>query len=241
MMNHNIRLNIHVDNFKDCKAKNKICRRLHRETLKKFGVMKPLHPNQSDDLDGQSGYLISAVDDMNKNIVSSIYLHIANQTTYLPFEKILQQETGQSPNWRNDYTPYTYGEIAGCWVAHEYTGLGIPAILIRVSILIAMQCQLQRLMVFHNKMTEKHLERFGFTITHDLGNNGQIYYPDNRYLSTFRGLEIPHLPTVPLQERTLIQSLYNEPACTFIETLENNTVTIQHKLDNVHEKLVGVL
>lgn len=203
-------LRIDIDPLNQCQSKNELCHQLHKEVLKKFGLHKLIAAKEANTLTPKHGYLITVVDSLHENIVASSRVYIADESTYLPIEKILQQQTGKSPYWRSNFTPNTYGETSGCWVNHEYTGLSIPNMLLRVSIIAALQSKLQYLMIFHNKITQKNVEHFGFQIVKNFGNQGELYYPDKRYISTVRNLQIPNLPTVPHQERTMIQTLCKE-------------------------------
>ncbi len=222
---------IRSEHLRHCAETIAICKRLQLQTLKHYGVdsLPTLNSPQSP----QNGCLFTVTDVGTQQIIGSSRLEIASDTYRLPIEQILKQQDGTYPSYFASNKFPTYGEATGCWVNPNYVGLGIPHLLIRLSVLSSIHFKVSKLILFHNPITAKNARSFGFSKINELGNDGTLYYPNERYLSTITQLNIQTLEALPADEKLAIQYLQSKPITQNIEQWKNKKVMVSYDLSGL--------
>ncbi len=127
-------------------------------------------------------------------------------------------------------------ESCGLWNAKKVFGQGVSPLLARCSVALTSYFEIDNLICFSAPYTLKMIKSLGFIEVAEVGNNGQLPYPTERFMSSV--LEVPNIYTLeyadPLQ-RERILDLIERPKQKTIETSQGKEVEVDYNLLRVME------
>ena len=238
MPSEKIQLQLNCLPLNNCKEELKVCNNAYNRILNKFNI-SDLVSGDVNTLKKKAGYLFMIRNKENNRIVSSEQFNIASKESFLSVEKVLNKVTGNLPYWRNDFVENTYSETSALWVDHDYNGLGLSDLIVRMCVMAAIKCKVKYLIAFYNKYSRKNALRFGFETRNDIGNNGKIYYPDKRYESTISMLNTTNLRKVHSKELMLIREMMQKKHSNCVMKIKDRKIILNYDLRNLFSDVVA--
>ncbi len=127
-------------------------------------------------------------------------------------------------------------ESCGLWNSKKVFGKGVSPLLARCSVALTAYFDIDNLVCFSAPYTLKMIKSLGFVEISEVGNNGQLPYPTERFISSV--LEIPNIYTLeyadPIQ-RERILSLIENPNQVYLENSQGKEVEIEYNLISKNE------
>jgi len=127
-------------------------------------------------------------------------------------------------------------ESCGLWNSKKVFGRGISPLLARCSVSQTSFFEIDNLCCFSAPYTLKMIKSLGFIEMKEVGNNGQLPYPSEKYMSSV--LEIPNIHTLEYSDsnqKERILSLINQPKQTVIELSQGKEIEIEYNLLSKYE------
>ncbi|MBL7937099.1 MAG: hypothetical protein JNM51_14925 [Bacteroidia bacterium] len=201
------------------------------QVLIDYNVMKITSYNQSWTLN-PSAYVIVAEMESTGEMVGGIRVEVAKGNIPLPIEDAIGKLDKRIYSVVEKYgIEGGVGELCGLWNSKEVKGVGISFFLTRAAISIINQLKFRTLIGICAEYTLKMFSDVGFEIDKTLGNNGEFFYPDERYITRALGiLNAETLSTANFYDKNIILDLRKEPCQIRIENGTKGDVEIDYDL-----------
>lgn len=127
-------------------------------------------------------------------------------------------------------------ESCGLWNSKKVFGRGISPLLARASVSLTATFEIDNLCCFSAPYTLKMIKSLGFIEMSEIGTNGQLPYPSEKFTSSV--LEIPNIYTLEhadSNQRDRILSLMKQPNQTTLELSQGKEIEIEYNLSVKYE------
>lgn len=138
-----------------------------------------------------------------------IHTHGGNQT--LPIEDAVGKIDDSIYQLVTDHARMGTGEFCGMWNSKDVAGRGLSYILTAAGTSVISQLGIESIFVLCAEYTVHMVERVGFRVINDLGNNGTFYYPKLNLVATALVKMYRDFSTADSSEVELMNSLRLNP------------------------------
>lgn len=203
----------------------------HMQVLIDYNVMKITSYNQSWTTN-PSVYVLVAESELTGKMVGGIRVEVTKGNIPLPIETAIGNLDKRIYDIVQKYgIEGGVGELCGLWNSKEVKGVGISFFLTRAAISIINQINFKTLIGICAEYTLKMFSDVGFEIDKSLGNNGEFFYPDERYITRALGiLNAETLNSACPYDKKIILDLRANPQQTRIENGTKGPVEIKYDL-----------
>ena len=203
----------------------------HMQVLIDYNVMKITSYNQSW-MTNPSVYVLIAELESTGKMVGGIRVEITKGDIPLPIETAIGNLDSSIYGLVERYgLNGGVGELCGLWNSKDVKGVGISFFLTRAAISIINQIKFKTLVGICAEYTLKMFTDVGFEIDNSLGNNGEFFYPDERYVTRALGiLNAETLETANSYDKEIMISLRSNPQQIRIENGSKGQVRVKYDL-----------
>jgi hypothetical protein len=203
----------------------------HMQVLIDYNVMKITSYNQSW-MTNPSVYVLIAELESTGKMVGGIRVEITKGDIPLPIETAIGNLDSSIYGLVERYgLNGGVGELCGLWNSKDVKGVGISFFLTRAAISIINQIKFKTLVGICAEYTLKMFTDVGFEIDNSLGNNGEFFYPDERYVTRALGiLNAETLETANSYDKEIMINLRSNPQQIRIENGSKGQVRIKYDL-----------
>ena len=207
----------------------------HEQVLRDFGVIKVTSSNK-DWFDDPYVYVILVEDEDGSKVYGGARIHLAGGENPLPIEVAVGEMDGKVIERIEKDKEYGVGEMCGLWNAKEVRGSGVSKLLTKASVAkagaaIANLLKIRTLWVLCAPYTVKMVQKAGFSIEKDLGDNGTFPYPKPDWLATVLALrDTDTLQLADQDERDEIFDLRMTPKQNRVEKGPKGELIIEYDL-----------
>lgn len=195
-----------VDDFHGCQKFVKG----HMEVLTRFGITMITTANI--DWFINPNVIVIVVESINgKFMYGGMRLHIKEHNTTLPIEDAVGQIDKSIYGLVDDHFEFGTGEFCGMWNSKEISGKGVSYLLTSAGTAVLSQLNVSTMFVLCAAYTVHMVERVGFNVLKQLGDNGTFDYPKLNLVATALVKKYNDFSTADIKEKILIQSLRQNP------------------------------
>jgi len=182
----------------------------HMEVLTRFGITMITTAN-IDWFVNPNVIVIAAESIDGSEMYGGMRLHIKEKYSDLPIENAVGKIDDRIYNLVNKHFEFGTGEFCGMWNSKEISGKGVSYLLTSAGTAVISQLGVNSMFVLCAEYTVHMVERVGFNVLKDLGNNGTFYYPKLDLVATALIKKYNDFSTADIREKSLIQSLRLKP------------------------------
>lgn len=203
----------------------------HKQVLIDYNVMNITSYNQSWTAN-PSVYVLIAEMASTGEMVGGIRVEITKGDIPLPIESAIGRLDSKIYEVVEKYgIEGGVGELCGLWNSKEIKGVGISFFLTRAAISIINQINFKTLIGICAEYTLKMFTDVGFEIDRTLGNNGEFFYPDERYITRALGiLNAETLESANPYDKKIMLNLREKPIQLRKESGSKGIVDISYNL-----------
>lgn len=227
---------LHHSALKDCVDVRQKCARKYQKIMKRFGF--DFLDNKAIDVSSEDeGDFFYITDKKTGEIISAARADIASEKTQLSVEKVYLSKVGKLPYWRTNMTPNTYIEGCGHWVDANYHGFQLTNICIRSTMLAGIMKEVKNFIIFNNEYTLKNSACFGLKQDLKLGENGILFYPDERYPSVISLLKLSQYASkLNSEEYRIISAMIENLEGSYQYESKGNLIEVDYSLGNLKKQ-----
>lgn len=177
-------------------------------------------------------YCVVAERISDNKLVGGIRVQVADGITPLPVELAIGKMDDRIHERVMHYaTNGGVGELCGLWVDNSLKGVGMSYYLVRAAIASSHQLNFKTMIGICAGYTLKMFQDVGFTIDHQLGDEGNFTYPNDNYIAHVVGiLNAVTLETASNYDKIKMLELRNNPVHQSIEINRNVVSQIFYNL-----------
>ena len=187
----------HASHYPDIAAKY---HKSQLQVLKEFGV-DAVSSIKSEWWNNPCTYMFIVEDIVTGEIGAGMRLEVVDNKHSIPLEEALEK---LSPDIAERVHKYNHilGEVCGLWVKKSFSGRNLPSHLLRSILCVAPKLRVEYLIALLPTHTMSIFSNSGFEVVENIGNKGQFFYPDERYISTVMELKnVSDLNTLVKEKR----------------------------------------
>ena len=207
----------------------------HEQVLRDFGVIKVTSSNK-EWFNDPYVYVILVENEDGSQVFGGARIHLAGGENPLPIEAAVgEMDPKIAERIKNDMADGV-GEMCGLWNAKEVRGSGVSKLLTKASVAkagatIANLLKIKTLWVLCAPYTVKMVQKAGFRIEEDLGDQGTFPYPKPDWLATVLALrDTDTLTLADDSEREAIFDLRTTPKQNKVEEGPKGELIIEYDL-----------
>ncbi|MEQ8323280.1 MAG: hypothetical protein RIC15_06475 [Vicingaceae bacterium] len=214
----------------------------HMEVLQRYGITMITSANIEWFIN-PNVIVIAAESYDGKEMYGGMRIHLNGGSQPLPIEdavgKIDESIYGLVRNYAKEGT----GEFCGMWNSKEVAGFGISYVLTSAGTAVLSQLGCKSMFVLCAEYTVHMVERVGFRVLKELGNNGTFYYPKLNLVATalIKYYGSPSESLAP-EESLIIQNLRAIPKQSISVVPFNRSAPIEVNFDlelpDLYEKII---
>lgn len=207
----------------------------HEQVLRDFGVLKVTSANKAW-MSNPDVYVLLVESQDGKVVYGGSRIHKWNAEFPLPVEDAVGDMDPNVSEIIKQDIPYGVGEMCGLWNSKEARGSGVSVVLTKASVAkagvkIANLLNIKRLWVLCAPYTVSMVEKAGFRIVEELGEQGLFPYPRPDLPATvLRLADADELPTASPQNRDEIMNLRHRPVQNKVEIGPKGEIIVEYNL-----------
>ncbi len=207
----------------------------HEQVLRDFGVIKVTSSNK-EWFGDPNVYVILVENEDGSQVYGGARIHLAGSGNPLPVENAVGEMDPKIYERIASDMKDGVGEMCGLWNAKEVRGSGVSKLLTKASVAkagahIANLLKIKTLWVLCAPYTVKMVQKAGFKIEEDLGDNGTFPYPKPDWLATVLALrDTDTLNSADSDERAEIFDLRTTPKQNRVEKGPKGELIIEYDL-----------
>lgn len=202
----------------------------HRKVLEDHGFTH-FKTNTEEWMYNPNVYVLVAEEKDTGILVGGIRVQIADYSTILPTERALGKIDPRVISYIRNRIPQGICELCGLWNAKEVAGKRVSVLLTRAAVAITTQLPVQIMFAFLARYTRYIIFRMGFHKVDELGNNGDFFYPNDKFIANiFLNEDLSQVSHAEKEDRIRILQLRNQPHQNFTESENGNLIDVLYDL-----------
>lgn len=204
------------------------CHKKHLEVLDEFNLSNEIDSAKSNWWDNPNSYLLIVEDIYSGEIGSSIRIDMIAKSHPLPLASILRGYDSSFVKKLED-SKHILGELSGLWVSQKFSKRRLSTFLLDAILALSSKLRINYLIAMPPKHTKYVFDQKGFEVVKRIGNKGEIFYPNDSYISTIMEFNDTFF-LKNLVDRTHIISLRQNPVQKVNYIIDDRKTILEYDL-----------